>query len=145
LNLCSGTLTRWKELQRVPQSYEFDLLVLSHCIIDYSLYTSRQKDQFFNPINTAKNCFDLFYNEIKKMDEDYKDFTYIEPSAGDGSFLRVLPENSISMDIDPKHDSIVEYYYLNWKPQRSDNKFVVFGNPPFGLRGHIKHSTNFAD
>jgi hypothetical protein len=150
LNLCSGTLTRWKELQKVPQSYEFDLLKLSHCRIDYSLYTSRQKDQFFTPINTAKNFFDIFCNEIKKYDEDYNDFTYIEPSAGDGSFLRVLPENTISMDIDPKHDSIIEYDYLDWNPEHTDNNFVVFGNPPFGLRGHmalkfINHSTNFAD
>jgi hypothetical protein len=27
------------------------------------------------------------------------------------------------MDIDPKYDSVVEFYYLDWKPQHSDNHF----------------------
>jgi hypothetical protein len=43
LNFYSGALTRRKELLKLPQSYEFDLLKLSHYKIDYSLYTSRQK------------------------------------------------------------------------------------------------------
>jgi hypothetical protein len=70
-------------------------------------------------VNTAKNCFDLFCNEIKKHDEGYNDFTYIEPSAGDGSLQIILPENTTSMGIDPKHGSIIEYTYLDWKPQHT--------------------------
>lgn len=149
LNLSSGTLTRWIELNNIPQSYEFDLLKLSNIKINYSQYSSKQKDQFFTPINTAKKCFELFCNEIHKYGDDENDFNYIEPSAGDGSFLKVLPSNTIAMDIDPKHASIIEQDYLDWKPT-TNNKCVVFGNPPFGLRGHtalkfINHSNDFAD
>ena len=40
--------------------------------------------------------------------------------------------------------------YLLWKPDDSNKKYIVIGNPPFGLRGHIalnfiNHSYKFAD
>jgi hypothetical protein len=149
LNLAPGTITRWIELNDIPQSYEFDLLKLSNIKINYSLYSSKQKDQFFTPVDTAKHCFDLFCNVIEKYGEDKTMFHYIEPSAGDGSFLKVLPPNTIAMDIEPKHESIIEQDYLDWKPA-SNHGYTVFGNPPFGLRGHmalkfINHSYEFAD
>lgn len=155
LNLSPGTLTRWIELKDIPQSYEFDLLKLSNIKIDYSKYSSKQKDQFFTPVDTAKLCFDIFCEEIKKYNEDEKEFTYIEPSAGEGSFLKVLPKDrTIGLDIDPKIEHIQQQDYLEWKPSKSklpfDSKYVIFGNPPFGLRGHlalrfINHSFDFAD
>jgi hypothetical protein len=117
--------------------------------IDYSKYSTKQKDQFFTPINTAAHCFELFCNEIKKWEECANDFIYIEPSAGNGNFLQVLPNNTIAMDIEPRHDSVIEQDFLDWKPELP-GRFVVFGNPPFGLRGHmalkfINHSYEFAD
>lgn len=149
LNLAPGTITRWIELKDIPKSYEFDLLKLSNIKINYSNYSSKQKDQFFTPVKTAKYCFDLFCNEIHKFDENEKDFRFIEPSAGDGNFLKVLPSNTIAMDIEPKHIDVIEKDYLDWKPTKKD-RFVVFGNPPFGLRGHtalkfINHSYEFAE
>ena len=40
--------------------------------------------------------------------------------------------------------------YLKWKPSDMKKHYIVFGNPPFGLRGHlalkfINHSYEFAD
>jgi hypothetical protein len=152
LNLASGTLTRWIELNDIPKSYEFDLLKMADIKIDYSKYSSKQKDQFFTPVNIAKDCVDIFCEEIKKYNENVNDFTFIEPSAGDGSFLKVLPLNTIAMDIEPRHANIVERDYLDWKPTNTntDERYVVFGNPPFGLRGHqalkfINHSYDFAE
>lgn len=150
LNLAKGTLTRWIDLNDIPKSYEFDLLKLSGIKIDYSKYSSKQKDQFFTPVNTARECFNIFCEEICKYNEDETEFTYIEPSAGDGSFIKVLPQDrTIAMDIEPKHSSIIEEDYLNWKPS-TNNRCVVIGNPPFGLRGHlalrfINHSYDFAE
>lgn len=150
LNLSPGTILRWIELKDVPSNYEFDLLKLSNIHIQYALYSSKQKDQFFTPIPTAKYCFELFCNEIHKYGDNETDYKYIEPSAGDGNFLQVLPPNTIAFDIDPKHESILEQDYLDWKPEVNHGKLVVFGNPPFGLRGHmalkfINHSYEFAD
>lgn len=149
LNLATGTISRWIELDNIPKNYEFDIMKLSKIKIDYSLYTSKEKDQFFTPIDTVKECFKIFSDTIDIYKEKSCDFKYIEPSAGDGNFLNVLPEDTIAMDIEPRHPSILNYDYLEWKPK--DNKrYVVFGNPPFGLRGHmalkfINHSYEFAE
>lgn len=79
-----------------------------------------------------------------------EDYVFIEPSAGDGSFLDILPRGSIGLDIEPRKEGIQTQDYLSWKPTDSTQKYIVFGNPPFGLRGHlalnfINHSYNFAD
>jgi hypothetical protein len=150
LNVATGTIKRWLELKSVPSSYEFDLLKLCDIKIDYSEYSSKVKDQFFTPRDTSKYCYDIFLKVMKDLKEDVNEYNFIEPSAGDGSFLDVLPKDrTISLDIEPKHDDIIEKDYLTWTP--GDNKkYIVFGNPPFGLRGHmalkfINHSVDFAD
>ena len=166
LNLAPGTLTRWIELNDIPKSYEFDLLKMAGIKIDYSKYSSKQKDQFFTPVKTAKYCFEKFCETIKAFEETEKDFIFIEPSAGDGSFLKILPnDRTIAMDIESTNSNILEQDYLDWNPplekvepnfakggvvgnQGSPTRYVVFGNPPFGLRGHlalrfINHSNNF--
>jgi hypothetical protein len=149
LNLSPGTITRWIELEDIPKNYEFDILKLSNIKIDYSKYSTKEKDQFFTPVNTAQICFKLFIDTITKYGENIDNFKYIEPCAGCGNFLEVLPNNTIAMDIEPRHPSVMNYDYLDWKPS-DNNKYVVFGNPPFGLRGHmalkfINHSYEFAD
>jgi hypothetical protein len=155
LNLAPGTLTRWIELNDIPKSYEFDLLKMAGIKIDYSKYSSKQKDQFFTPVKTAQYCFEKFCEKIKDFGESEKDFVFIEPSAGDGSFLKILPnDRTIAMDIEPTSSVILEQDYLDWKPKfettfSKSGRYVVFGNPPFGLRGHlalkfINHSNEFA-
>ena len=153
LNLAIGTIQRWIELDNIPFHYTFDLLRLLSKNIDYSIYKSSQKDQFFTPDNTAKKCWDKFC-EITKI--NINEYRFIEPSAGDSSFLKCLPSNSIGLDIEPRHSNITKQDYLLWKPTITNNnnnsitKYIVIGNPPFGLRGHtalnfINHSYEFAD
>ena len=149
LNVATGTITRWIELNDIPRNYEFDILKLSNIPIDYSSYSTKEKDQFFTPLETAQKCFQIFTDVIKQYGENPSDFKYIEPSAGDGKFLQVLPSDTIALDIEPRHPSVINFDYLNWVPSEN-NKFVVFGNPPFGLRGHtalkfINHSYKFAE
>jgi len=150
LNLAPGTITRWIELNDIPKNYEFDLLKLAKIKIDYSKYSTKEKDQFFTPEATASYCFNKFCEIIKKYSENKEEFSYIEPSAGDGSFVKVLPKGkTIAFDIEPRYNGIVETDYLEWKPLEQ-KRYVVFGNPPFGLRGHmalkfINHSYDFAE
>jgi hypothetical protein len=149
LNVATGTITRWIELNNIPKNYEFDILKISNIEINYSNYSTKEKDQFFTPVETASKCFKTFIDVINTFGENPNDFKYIEPSAGDGSFLQVLPSDTIALDIEPRHPSVINADYLNWYPSEN-NKFVVFGNPPFGLRGHtalkfINHSLEFAD
>ena len=150
LNLAIGTIQRWIELDNIPHHYTFDLFRLLSKNIDYSIYKSSQKDQFFTPDNTAKQCWEKFCDITKIKINEY---IFIEPSAGDSSFLKCLPTNSIGLDIEPRHSNIIKQDYLLWKPTATNNnnsKYIVIGNPPFGLRGHtalnfINHSFEFAD
>ena len=149
LNVAVGTLNRWIELKSVPKQYVFDLLKLSNIPIDYSKFNFTDKDQFFTPIETAEYCFNTFKTIIQQYGDDYTSYKYIEPSAGNGNFLHVLPKDTIALDIEPLCDSIILQDYLEYKPP-TDTKYIVFGNPPFGLRGQlalkfINHSAKFAD
>lgn len=151
LNVAPGTITRWIELGDIPKNYEFDILKLENRKIDYSKYTSKEKDQFFTPVETARKCFNTFCNIIRDYGDNPTQYIYVEPSAGDGSFLHVLPtDKTIAMDIEPRQPQIICQDYLNWTPGDNTKKYVVIGNPPFGLRGHtalkfINHSFAFAD
>jgi len=150
LNIANGTIKRWILLNNIPKKYELDLLKLyNYKIIDYSKYSPKDKDQYFTPKETAKKCFDIFIEEIKKYNDNYEDFIFIEPSAGNGNFLEVLPKNTIAIDIEPLNEKIIKEDYLEWIPN-NNNRYIVIGNPPFGLRGHqalkfINHSAKFAE
>ena len=150
LNISLGTLNRWFEKNQVPDNYTFDIYKLCNIDIDYSRFTSKQKDQFYTPETTAKYCFDKFKTLIKNYNDDYTKYIYIEPSAGSGNFLKILPKNSIGLDIEPKGQNILKTDYLEWKPSNKNQKYITFGNPPFGLRGQlalkfINHSYDFSD
>lgn len=84
--------------------------------------------------------------------EDEASFVYVEPSAGAGVFLGVLPVGrTTAMDVEPRHPDVVRQDYLDWRPvEKKGQRVVVFGNPPFGLRGQlalrfINHSAFFAE
>ena len=92
LNISPGTVKRWVENKNVPNSYCFELMKLSNITIDYSKFTSKEKDQFFTPTKISKQCYTLAKKIIKKYENKISDYIYIEPSAGDGSFLKILPK-----------------------------------------------------
>ena len=150
INVAAGTVKRWHDLKNVPKSYTFELLKLANIDINYSNFSYKEKDQFFTPNTTAKYCYSKFIEIITKYKDLEKDYTFIEPSAGNGSFLKILPTNHrIGLDIEPKFHEIINQDFLDWHPTEN-LKYVVIGNPPFGLRGQlalkfINHSSKFAD
>ena len=150
LNIAVGTVKRWSELKNVPPAYTFGLMKLANMNIDYSTFTFKEKDQFFTPVVTALYCYSKFMEIVQSYGDNELDYTYIEPSAGNGNFLTILPsDRRIGIDIEPKHDEIIQGDYLDWQPIEN-KKYVAFGNPPFGLRGQlalkfINHSSKFAD
>ena len=151
LNIARGTILRWLELKHVPKNYYFEIFKFYNIDIDYSKYSYKDKDQFFTPENIAKHCYNVLLDKLIELKENEKDYYFIEPSSGSGNFLRLLPENRrIGLDIEPKNKEILEQDYLTWKPQDDNRKYIVIGNPPFGLRGQlalkfINHSYYFAD
>ncbi len=143
-----GTVKRWVQQNKVPKNYQLDFLRLLNVKYEDN-FSIKEKDQYYTKENIALGCIKKFKKIITDLGIDDKDYVYIEPSAGNGSFLKFLPENSIGIDIDPKAKTIIKDDYLKWIPSKNLKYFVV-GNPPFGLRGHlalqfINHSYKFAD
>ncbi len=102
------------------------------------------KDQFYTKPQVAEYCFKKFQKVANDIGVNLSKYTFIEPSAGCGSFYQILPKNRrIGIDIEPKELSgidnkgIIKFDYLDWYPKNKKKKYVVIGNPPFGLRGKL--------
>ena len=151
LNISPSTIKRWEIKKEVPSSYTFEIMKLEKKEIDYSKFSYSDKDQFFTPLNTAKYCFQKTKDILDNYKDNIDNYYIIEPSAGNGVFLNLFPNDKrIGMDIEPKHNSIIKQDFLEWKPTNVEKKYIIIGNPPFGLRGQlalkfINHSFSFTD
>jgi predicted RNA methylase len=154
ISVAVKTVKRWKDSQKIPNSYRADIMKLMGVSIDYKAFSYSEKDQYFTPHAIAEYCIQKTFEIIKLNQDDPEDYCFIEPSAGDGSFFKLLPENRrVGLDIEPRHAGITQQDYLEYSPstqQSQRSKYVVIGNPPFGLRGNlalrfINRSYEFAD
>ena len=147
IGLHQNTVKRWQDLGKVPQQYILDLSRL----LGKSIQSDGVKDQYFTKPKTAKWCFNKFGEVARKLELDLNTYEFIEPSMGNGCFYDILPEDRrIGIDIDPKRTDTIKSDYLKWQPDDPSKRYIVIGNPPFGLRGHlalqfINHSQPFAD
>ena len=65
-------------------------------------------DQFYSTEKTVDEIMSAFNSTMDEIGFDTTEYTFIEPSAGDGIILERLPkERRIGIDIDPKHDEII--------------------------------------
>ena len=106
-------------------------------------------DQFFTKHEIADDCVEFFNKRTDSLFDSKIQF--IEPSAGAGSFVLSLPDDTIAMDIEPQIKGIKKMNFFDYKNSRTNREnVVVIGNPPFGKRGKmaldfVKHATRFAD
>lgn len=96
-------------------------------------------DVAFTRPEVVANCAVLFEAAAEEMGMDLTEYTWIEPSAGDGAFLEAMPPGSLALDICPRGDGIAEGNFLEWMPPAPTRgrKYVLLGNPPFGERGWL--------
>ena len=136
LSIHQGTVKRWLLLEQVPDQYWFDFARILNINVDYESFTAKEKDQFFTDPVTAVTCFTAVHDVLESHDVDLSEYTFIEPSAGDGSFFNLLPPaRRIGIDIEPRHSEVISHDFLTWEPP--PGKYICIGNPPFGLRGHL--------
>ena len=65
-------------------------------------------DQFFTKADIAKRCHDHFMKTISADGARPSDYKFIEPSAGNGAFLDLLPaERRIGIDIMPQMPEVL--------------------------------------
>jgi len=147
----SGTINRWLKQKRVSDNYYNDI---NHLLGNkYEMKnTYREKDQFYTNDAISQYCYEKTLQILKKLNIAVRDYIFIEPAAGCCNFYNILPKNKrIGIDIEPKGelaDELIKQNYLDYMP--NGGKYIVIGNPPFGLRGNlalrfINHSYNFAD
>ncbi len=150
LSLHLGTLKRWVEKRSVPKYYLSDLNSLLNN--KYTIEeTFRNRDQFYTNEDIARYCYEKTLKILIEGMIDVEGYFFIEPSAGIGSFYNLLPRNRrIGIDIEKTNNAeFLCENYLNFLPDQT-KKYIVIGNPPFGLRGNlalrfINHSLKFAD
>ncbi len=108
-------------------------------------------DQFYTKPDVAKYCVESLISFVQKENIQLEDFTFVEPSAGNGSFYDLLPKNRrIGIDIAPLHKEIIQQDFLSWKPKNKSLKYIFIGNPPFGYRAwmalaFVNHAAQFAE
>lgn len=149
LNVVAGTMRRWEEKKQVPQDYLFDLKRICGEEINWADFSYREKGQFFTEKNTALFCFNTVKEILQEKGFNIDDYIFIEPSAGNGAFTNILPENAISLDIEPRNKKIIKQDFFLWNPPENE-RYITIGNPPFGLRGQqalkfINKALSFSD
>ncbi len=146
IGLHANTVRRWVDVRRVPAHYLADLRRL----LEEPERQDDAADRYFTMPETAARCLARFRETMDALGVDLAGHTFIEPSMGEGCFYQVLPAGRrLGIDIASAHPDCIRSDYLRWKPE-GPGPFVVVGNPPFGLRGHlalqfINHSAAFAD
>ena len=99
-------------------------------------------DQIYTKPAVAERCV-RFLSEILGGLRDLRPdrVFYVEPSAGEGCFLDLLPAGRrIGIDIEPRRAGIVRDDFLTWSFEtvvEDPQQTVVVGNPPFGHRSNL--------
>lgn len=108
---------------------------------------AKEFDQFYTADDVAVSCLEKVRETLPKIGINDNEVFYLEPSAGDGAFLRAIEKVDpsrmracVGCDIDPKRKDILKRDFLH--DSISDclptGKVVVtIGNPPFGRKGKL--------
>ena len=101
---------------------------------DTGKFRENTKDQFYTKASIAKECVDSILSNYP----DALQYIWVEPSAGNGAFLKALPDYIplIAIDLDPKAPGIKKLDFFLWNTTTDEPK-VYFGNPPFGSQGSL--------
>lgn len=103
-------------------------------------------DQFYTTPECAKKYYDILLSNINIDKYDI----LLEPSAGTGSFYKLLPVHKrIGIDLEPKYEGIEKQNFFDFEPIKHKS-YIVIGNPPFGKISSIaveffNKSAEFAD
>ena len=84
-------------------------------------------DKYYTPNDLAKYCIE----KTKEIIGEENITEYIEPSAGEGIFLKYLDKPFIAYDIEPECDKIIKQDYLNLNLEYKKGRCII-GNPPYG-------------
>jgi len=108
-------------------------------------------DKYYTKDSIAEQCINFVKEYVNIHTEDL----IIEPSAGNGAFIRsikTLTNNYKFYDLEPEHEEIIQQDYLQYNYKDIDifGKKHIIGNPPFGRQSSmaikfIKKSCEYCD
>lgn len=94
-------------------------------------------NQYYTKPEIATECYRSFKRVAKQHAINLRNKVFIEPSAGLGAFLDLMPrQRRIGIDIDKQRTEVVQENFLNWRPDET-KRYIALGNPPFGARGWL--------
>ena len=101
---------------------------------DTGKFRANRRDKFYTSEAVAMSCIQRIIRALPCT----RDYLWVEPSAGSGSFLHNLPPSfeRVGLDLEPNAPDILERDYLLWTPP-PHARIVVFGNPPFGRQSSL--------
>lgn len=104
---------------------------------------SKKFDQFYTKIEIAKEVLEETLLILKKLNYKKDNILFVEPSAGNGSFIEVIRNKKmpfLAYDIDVKKEYIKKNNFLTQDISKDlpiKDKVVIIGNPPFGKRAKL--------
>jgi predicted RNA methylase len=108
------------------------------------MLTNQKKGLKRNTIDkyyTNDSVVDLCINKIKEcLVIDPSEHLIIEPSAGNGSFIkgiRTLSNHCLFYDLEPENPDIIKQDYLEYNIVDKYDNIHVIGNPPFGRQSSL--------
>jgi len=102
--------------------------------------TLASQNQWFTKPAIAAHCIEVARTVARKLGKRWGDYCFVEPSAGDGRFYQLLPQDKrIGLDLAPQVHGVAgieKHDFLTWQPP-APGQYAVIGNPPFGVRGDL--------
>ena len=107
------------------------IVVRGRAAPNYDRASALRLHQYYTRHDVANRLHDVFRKHC-----DPARYLMVEPSAGAGSFFRLLPAGSLGFDVDPRYPGIRRADFLNVRLPRS-RPIACLGNPPFGRNANL--------
>lgn len=97
-------------------------------------------EKFYTTDNVAARCV----RGLLEVMPQVQGYSWLEPSAGDGAFVRAVREHDAlqdvelhAIDVSPADAAIEVGDFFKWSRPLNAGKLVVYGNPPFGRQSKL--------
>lgn len=98
---------------------------------------SKELDQYFTKRQLAEELYQVTVDVLNTHRVEFD--CWLEPAAGGGAFLLLLPlDQRIGIDIEKRLDEVIEHDFLTYPIEElKDLNLVAIGNPPFGQNSRL--------
>jgi hypothetical protein len=134
------TTTKFEDILSKNQSSISKPIMATNTYVQQVGLSRNTLDQYYTKQHVAKQYVDIF---MECIEPTRNNSVFIEPSAGSGAFSDILRETgmlTLSYDIDPKRDYMIQHDFLDLDTtifKHNDVQVYCIGNPPFGRNSSL--------